>query len=554
MSVQAPSHLANIVTAVYENASQFPERTAIVLPDGRDAAGKLKYVSHSFESLAIECNRVAGGLKAAGIKRGMRTVLMVKPSFEFFTIVFAMFKSGIIPVLIDPGMGLSNLKTCLGEARPEAFVGIPKAHLARLALGWSRDTLKHHVTVGKKLGWGGKTLDQLRAIGTPIDGVAGTHADEMAAILFTSGSTGVPKGVVYNHGNFVAQIEFLRGIFQLGENEVDLATFPPFALFDPALGMTSVIPEMDPTKPAEVNPDNIFDAITRFKVTHMFGSPALLNTISRAGEAEGVTLPSLRRVLSAGAPVPYQVLERMKKLLVPGAKLHTPYGATECLPVTSIDSDTILNETHARTREGEGVCIGKPVAGMEVRIIQVSDEPIANWDEQLVVPDGSIGEIVVKGPNVTSAYFNRPASTALGKIRDADGSVRHRMGDLGYFDAEGRIWFCGRKAHRVITQHETLYTIPCEAVFNTHPDVYRCGLVGVERHGQMLPVVCVELEQTATRHRDQIKLDLLELAARHPHTKRIRHFLFHPALPVDIRHNSKIFREKLAIWAAGILN
>ena len=158
------------------------------------------------------------------------------------------------------------------------------------------------------------------------------------------------------------------------------------------------------------------------------------------------------------------------------------------------------------------------------------------------------------GPNVTSAYFNRPASTALGKIRDADGSVRHRMGDLGYFDAEGRIWFCGRKAHRVITQHETLYTIPCEAIFNTHPDVYRCGLVGVERQGQMLPVVCVELEQTATRHRDQIKLDLLELAARHPHTRRIRHFLFHPALPVDIRHNSKIFREKLAIWAAGILS
>lgn len=559
MNVSEMSRRANIVRALYENVEADAAKIAIVLPDGRDAAGKLKYIQYSFAELAQECDKLARGLQEAGIRRGMRTVLMVKPSFEFFSLIFAMFKTGIVPVLIDPGMGLANLKTCLAEARPEAFIGIPKAHLARLALGWSRDSIKHTVTVGPRwanLAWGGWALEQIRAAGAsdPHQGVADTRPEEMAALLFTSGSTGVPKGVVYNHGNFVAQIDFLRSIFSLGENEVDLATFPPFALFDPALGMTSVIPEMDPTRPAEVNPDNIFDAITRFGVTHMFGSPALLNRISRAGQASGMKLPTLRRVLSAGAPVPYQTLERMRSLLVPEAEIYTPYGATECLPVTTIAGSMILNETQARTSQGAGVCIGKPVQGMELEIIQIDDEVIEHWEPQRVVPVGTIGEIVAKGPNVTLAYFNRPKSTALAKIKDTDGSVRHRMGDLGYLDAEGRVWFCGRKAHRVITADETLFTIPCEAVFNTHPDVYRCALVGVTRQGVQIPVICVECEASPSRSKEQIKLDLLQLATEYEHTRRIRHFLFHPGLPVDIRHNSKIFREKLAVWADQVLS
>ncbi len=542
---------ANIASALYASYKTQPQATAIILAQKPDRKGRLSYTHYSFETLVKETEVLAAGLKNKGIVRGMRTVLMVPPSLEFFALMFAMLKSGIVPVLIDPGMGLDNLKTCLQEAQPEAFVGVTKAHLARKILGWGKDTVKINVTLGPKLFWGGSTLNELRRFGqkSPLTGVADTRPEELAAILFTSGSTGVPKGVVYQHLQFLAQIERIRETYQVQPGEVDLATFPPFALFDPALGMTSVIPWMDPTKPALVNPEYIFDAIERFQVTHMFGSPALLNRISRAGQAKQIHLPSLRRVLSAGAPVPWQTLERMQSLLTAEAQIYTPYGATECLPVASISSREILSETQLLTREGKGVCIGKAVNGVEVVIIPITDTPIAEWDDSLVLPVGELGEIVVKGDNVTTAYFNRQASTDLAKIADSDGGVRHRMGDLGYIDAQGRIWFCGRKSHRVITAQETLFTIPCEAIFNTHPDVYRTGLVGVGEPGQIQPVVCVELEKNPGQSPNQIILDLQDLAQKYPHTRAIRHFLIHPALPVDIRHNSKIFREKLVPWA-----
>ncbi len=540
----------NIVRALYSNAEANPQQTAIIIAAGRDKQGQRQYDHFSFEALVQQANQLARGFHEIGITRGERTVLMVKPSFEFFSLMFAMLKSGIVPVLIDPGMGLSHLKTCLAEAEPTAFIGIPKAHAARLALGWAKDSLKTHVTVGPKLGWGGHSLDQVLAMGqnNPIDGVADTQADEVAALLFTSGSTGVPKGVIYQHRNFQAQIDRLRERFQIQPGEIDLATFPPFALFDPALGMTSIIPEMDPTRPAEVNPESIFDAIERFQVTHMFGSPALLNRISRAGVEQERYFPSLKRVLSAGAPVPYQTLERMQKMLPPEAQIYTPYGATECLPVSVTSGQQILEQTQFQTAQGLGICIGEPVPGVQVEIIPINDEAISDWDSVTPLPEGEWGEIVVAGENVTSAYFNRPESTALAKIQDGD-QVRHRMGDLGYFDDQGRLWFCGRKAHRVITEQQTFFTVPCEAIFNTHPDVYRTALVGAKSGGKTVPVICIELESEAQLPPDQVRLDLLELAARYPHTQPIRIFLIHPALPVDIRHNSKIFREKLAVWA-----
>lgn len=546
------SEPANIAAFLPVMSRTQPHALAILYPEGRTRTGRVQYSHFTFQQLDRESDVIARGLELHGIGRGVRTVLMVKPSLEFFALTFALFKVGAVPVLVDPGIGRKNLGTCLAEAQPAAFIGIPKAHMARVVLGWAKKTLKTFVTVGRRGPWGGATLEDVRRLGASGGefSMAKTAASETAAILFTSGSTGVPKGVVYNHGNFIAQVHSIRETYAIEPGEIDLPTFAPFALFDPALGMTTVVPDMDFANPGRVDPRKLVEAIEDFGVTNMFGSPAVINKLGRYGVDNGVKLPTLRRVLSAGAPVSTDILDRFTKLLSPGVQIHTPYGATEALPVASIGSAEVLDDTRVLTAKGNGICVGRPVATTEVRIVGITDTPIPSWSEAKTLPVGEIGEIVVRGPTVTREYFNRPTATELAKIVDADESIAHRMGDLGYFDEQGRLWYCGRKSHRVVTKAGTLFTDPCENVFNIHPDVFRTALVGVTRNGMVEPVLCVELEESSRNvERDRIRAELLVLGEAREQTAGIREILFHPAFPVDIRHNAKIFREKLAVWA-----
>ena len=534
-------------------AGSQPWRPAVVFPQAQDPQGRVSYTHYTFQQLDEASGRLARGFASLGVRRGMRVALMVPPSLDFFALTFALFKMGAVPVLIDPGIGLPNLGKGLAEAAPEAFIGIPKAHAARVLLRWARTTLKIKVTVGARALCGGVTLNQVRKLGdrhAPLTAVE-QEPNETAAILFTSGSTGPSKGVVYTHEYFTAQVEHIRQLYGIQPGEIDLPTFPLFALFGPALGMTAIIPDMDPTQPAQVDPAKLIEAIENFGVTNMFGSPAVIRRLGRYGEQTQLKLPSLRRVISAGAPVSAKELQRFSRLLAPGAQVFTPYGATECLPVSSIGSDEILGETRHQTDLGRGVCVGRPVPGLSVKIIRISDVPIPAYDQALEVEPGEIGEIAVKGPHVTRVYFNRPEATALAKIMDGPGGeFYHRMGDLGYLDAQGRIWFCGRKSHRVVTRQGTFLTIPCEAIFNTHPTVFRSAVVGVKSGSETEAVICVELEPETRVNLKSLTAELRDLAARHLHTRPIQRFLVHPAFPVDIRHNAKIFREKLAIWAS----
>jgi olefin beta-lactone synthetase len=546
----------NIAAALTRMAERIPESPAIYYPIGRDRSGKQQYTSMTYRELDDDSTLIARGLNALGMGKGTYAALMVKPSMEFFSLTFALFKAGVIPVLIDPGIGLKSLKTCLAEAQPTAFIGIPPAHAARIMLGWAKGTLTHQVTVGSRWFWGGPTLTKVREAGRAVDTpLPGVTEDDVAAILFTSGSTGVPKGAVYTHGTFAAQVEYIQRTYQIEPGEIDLPTFPLFALFDPALGMTTIIPEMDARKPASVDPRNIIEPVLEFGVTNMFGSPALLNRVGRAGVEQGVKLPTLRRVISAGAPVPAPVLERIVAMLPEGAHVHTPYGATESLPVASISSEEILSETAKQTALGKGVCVGRPIDGARVEVIRITDEPIETWSDDLRVDTGVVGEFVVQGRQVSKRYHHRDASTRLAKIADGNGDVMHRMGDVGYIDEQGRLWFCGRKSHRVILDEQTLFTIPCEGVFNAHPAVFRTALVARGQGSSTTPVLCVEREKAEFKDQkyrlmsdDELRRELLELGAAHPHTAGIQDIRFHPSFPVDIRHNSKIFREKLKDW------
>ena len=552
------NNFANIAAYLPEMAGKQPHRPAVSFPAGRGGNGRVKYTHYTFRQLDRESDRIARGLERWGIGRGIRTALMVKPSLEFFALTFAVFKAGAVPVLIDPGIGIKNLKKCLAQAEPEAFIGIPQAHVARLLLGWGRQSIRTFVTVGKRLFWKGITLDQVRIKGrsTGPRPMARTGKDDPAAILFTSGSTGPPRGALYTHGNFIAQVESIRNTYHIEPGEIDLPTFPLFALFGPALGMAVVIPDMDPTRPAHVDPRRIIEAIEDFGITNMFGSPALINRVGRYGHKHGIKLPTLRRVIAAGAPMPPAVLEHFCTMLSPEAQVHTGYGATEAMPVSSIGSHEILNSTRHETDAGKGVCVGRPVHGMDVCLIPITDDPVAIWKDSLKLPVGEVGEITVKGPVTSRVYYKDDLGTGLTKIPEPGGnSFRHRMGDLGTMDERGRIWFFGRKSHRVTTRSGTHFTIACEGVFNPHPDVFRTALTGVRIGGRVHPVLCVELEaHSKNGDRKNIKRELLEIGARFSHTKEIEIILFHDGFPVDIRHNAKIFREKLGIWASRKLD
>ncbi|MCR1005795.1 MAG: fatty acid CoA ligase family protein [Stenotrophomonas maltophilia] len=543
----------NIAARLPELARERPDQIAIRCPGRRGAGnGMAAYdVTLDYRQLDARSDAMAAGLAGYGIGRGVRTVVMVRPSPEFFLLMFALFKLGAVPVLVDPGIDKRALKQCLDEAQPQAFIGIPLAHVARLALRWAPSATRL-VTVGRRLGWGGTSLATLERAGASAGPMlADTDGEDMAAILFTSGSTGVPKGVVYRHRHFVGQIQLLGSAFGMEAGGVDLPTFPPFALFDPALGLTSVIPDMDPTRPAQADPARLHDAIQRFGVTQLFGSPALMRVLAKHGRP----LPTVTRVTSAGAPVPPDVVATIRSLLPADAQFWTPYGATECLPVAVVEGRE-LERTRAATEAGAGTCVGSVVEPNEVRIIAIDDAPLADWSQARVLATGEVGEITVAGPTATDSYFNRPQATAAAKIREtlADGSTRivHRMGDVGYFDAQGRLWFCGRKTHRVETAQGPLYTEQVEPVFNTVPGVARTALVGVGPAGAQVPVLCVELQRGQSDSPALREALRAKAAARLPDAN-LQHVLVHPAFPVDIRHNAKIGREKLAVWAGAEL-
>jgi len=539
--------LINIAEALRSQAAERPDGVALIVPRRR-VDGQWQDRRWSWRQLNDLCDRLAGGLQRHGIKPGTRVAFMVPPSMEFFALFFALFRAGAVPVLIDPGIGLKPLKNCLDEARPEVFIGVARAQWARLILGWARAHVRKTITLGPRpFGRGLRYQDLLGGNATDYEPPE-FDPESAAAILFTSGSTGIPKGVVYRHRHFVAQVAMVRDTYEMRPGEVDLPTFPPFALFDPALGMTTVIPKMDFTRPARANPDMLVSMIEHYKVTNLFGSPALMNTLSRHLEANAIELPMLKRALSAGAPVAPSVVERMLKALNASADLHTPYGATECLPVATISGRQLIGDLSEANRNGQGICVGRPLNANRIRIIRIDDQPIAKLAESVEVKPGEIGEICVLGPTTTDTYWQREAQTKLAKMTDKEGAIWHRMGDLGWMDEDGRLWYCGRKSERVKTADGPLFTERVEGIVNATRGVFRSALVGIGPSGRAKPTVIVEPEPGQALapliDRVQKRMELF------PETAEIKHILTHKSLPVDIRHNAKIRRPRLAKWAA----
>jgi acyl-CoA synthetase (AMP-forming)/AMP-acid ligase II len=545
--LQSDQHIsANKINNISEyltlHADLSPARPALLYPE------KITY-----SDLEEKVNRYSFGLDNAGIRAGTITLVMVPAGTDFFILIFALLRIGAIPVMIDPGMGIGAMSSVLADLEPEAFIGIPKAHLLRLVYPRVFKTLKIKFTTGSASFFGANRLENLVVDNTGRYPSYSHEPDDMAAIFYTSGSTGPAKGVIYTSGMLKNQIEITKSQFNIGSDEIDLCTFPLLGLFAICHGNSSVLADMDMIHPAKLDPAKIVENIRHFQCTQMFGSPVVLNKLAEYCSPRKIRLPSLRNIISAGAPVHSNILESFQKLIPADAKIHTPYGATEALPVTDITASEILNICSGKPENETGICVGRPVEPLKVKILEISDKPVDSWAKSNLVPLNEVGEIVVKGPWVSTGYFKRNDADILSKIPDlVTNEIWHRMGDLGKIDTHGRLWYYGRKSHRVITSFGTLFTIPCEAVFNRHHSVARSALVGIPSDIPDLkkPVICIQLK-AGVHPTNKLLSELRELGGSFVMASRISDILFKKVFPVDPRHNAKIFREKLALWASN---
>lgn len=539
----------NIALRLSQNAKTFPDKKAVVFPLFNEGSDKYDYISLTFKELDILSNKFAIQLTTLGLKKGDKTLLFLKPSLDFSAMAFALFKLGVVPVFIDPGMGKKNLLKCIKESAPVALIAEKEIHFLKLLHPRVFKSVRMNVTNGSFLF--GKMISIKNMKKEKVQSFTPTQIDpeDNAAILFTSGGTGKPKGVVYTHRIFDQQTTMLQNLYELTPNDIDMPGFPLFSLFTVAMGLTSCLPDMDPTKPGQCDPEKIIQNIKDQNPTFVAGSPAIWERVADYCLLNNITLLSIKYVVMFGAPVSVN-LHRKFKLILPQGTTYTPYGATEALPVTNISGEYILKHTAHLSDEGHGTCVGFPAPNIEIKIIKISDQVIPRYDKALELPINQVGEIIVKGVIATREYLNLPDKTSEAKIYESDqlDIFWHRMGDLGFIDEQGLLWFCGRKSHMVETSKQFLYPIPIEAIFNKHPEVKRTALVGIGIPGKQTPAIVIERKDghfISGKKRSIFESELLAIAKKHPQAKEIQKFYLSKGFPVDVRHNIKIDRLKL---------
>lgn len=472
-----------------DNAAVYAIKRALIYPE-REYRGEVVYGAMTFQDLYRRSDQEAYALHSLGFRRGDTVVFMVKPGPELFTLLFALFKIGAVPVVVDPGMGLQRMLHCYSRVRAQRFLGVLPATLLRFMAFPLFSTIRSTATVV-----GGRIVGQTKRLETvdhdqPFP-IAEPNADDTALICFTTGSTGPAKAVEINYQMVQSMFASIVEHSQIASHDIQLLTLPLFGLFGLMQGNRCVLPKMDPARPAKVNPETIIQAIHQFKVTSLFASPALLNRLGTYGdylktrnkeknnEKNGAVTPidnpvtgqlaSLRLVSCGGAPITLATMQSVTALLPEHAVFETTWGATEGLPITSMPIDGLLHETNDGLIRGEGLCLGRPVGKLRVKAISITDAAISQWRPCLLVPENCVGELIIQGDNVSDRYYQDEPSNRDNKIKAGDG-VWHRTGDLGRIDAQGRIWFYGRKSQRVVLAQsdQTIYTVPIEGIINAH--------------------------------------------------------------------------------------
>ena len=550
-----PLNLADEFRAL---ANQRPDTPASIVTRHAKRGAPHQYRSLSFRQCQELATQYARGLQEHGIQRGDTAVMLMKPVLDFIPIFLALWQVGAIPVALDPGAPKEQKLKSIEEIGPKVLIGIPLAHALRLLYPRAFRSITRAVTVGN-VGVPGapstKSFLRVPANGQ-VPSISSMTGDTMA-IVFTTGSTGSPKGVVYTQGNGAAIIQVMKDALGIRPEEVCLACNPAFVLYFVGAGATVVTPDMDPRYPRDADPGCLLEVIRDQKPTVAFMQIPVIRALARYCAQRGETIPYLRRILTTGASVPIELVEGVHHVLAePDGDLHIMYGATEALCISYVTGREMVARMRG-TAGDRGTYLGRPSSGVRVGIISITNEPIARWSPDIVLPRGQIGEISVAGPVVTPEYKGKPDATAKAKIQDAAG-VWHRMGDAGYMDEDGGLWYCGRIADRVETENGFLYSDLVEPVFNRHASISRSALVGIPINGssRKRPVILAEPrspDETATAAKEQqLVEELRSLARQHPDACVIEDVLIHKdALPVDVRHGAKIRRDQLARYAAA---
>jgi acyl-CoA synthetase (AMP-forming)/AMP-acid ligase II/pimeloyl-ACP methyl ester carboxylesterase len=569
VAVQAPTtqreegSIHVIYDQVMRLAEEQPTLSAVISPRWvRDPinGSALHYAHTTYGELAKLVNQYQRGLANAGLAPGDRVLMLVQPGADFLALSVAIAGRGATPVFVDPGIGLERLTKCIQDAAPHAFIGSPKAHILRHLKRHLFSRLKFYVTAAEWAFSRGKSLGHfkrfanapLSPVPLPVmrnDGVL--RANNAAMIAFTSGATGTPKGVIFTNEMLAAELKAIRDVLGQQVGGRDLTLLPIFSLFNVALGVASVFPSMPVGKPLALDPAQVVKLVHDLSIDSSFGSPTLWNKIGDYTFRTGTTLPTIKRVFMAGAAVPAATISRVQGVL-PNALVSTPYGATECLPVTFITAPQLTATHRVPAATGEvGTLVGKAVPGVEIRVIKSSLDAIENTDHAVVLPAGEIGEVIVSGENCSPEYLNRADANRLGKILDPERGFWHRMGDLGYLDSAGNLYYCGRKSHSVYTSERAFHSVPIEEIFNQLPKVRRTALVAINSGKEPALIVepLPEFWPDTTSKEEAFRAELRQLAARSELTASISTYLFYRSFPVDARHNAKIFREQLQDWA-----
>lgn len=538
----------NIASFLRKWAAEHPDRDAIRFMVPHAGPRRPLGTAVTFAELESMSDRYASGFARMGIRKGDRTLVLARPSLDFFAFMFGLFKLGAIPVLMDPGMGMKNLLACIAQIRPKVVIALPIVHAIRQFVRKPFADAELFVTVGRRWFWGGPTLAQVLEAGDPDPyEMSPFEGSDEACIIFTSGSTGTPKGVSFPHEAFVTVTRNVTEMFGFSPEDIWLEAFASFVFFDTCAGMTTVVPKGNLTKLATVDPADVVAALQTHECTGGFASPIVWTNVLRYAEANGTKLPTVTRAVTTGAPIQTGMHRRFRALVNDDVPLYTPYGATEALTVAYISSEEILGDTMAQTVKGAGTCVGRAVPGTTIRIVPISDEPFPTWSDDLQLPEGELGEIVADTVVASPEYKENDRANAESKI-EHEGRIMHRMGDIGYLDDQDRLWFCGRKAHRLETADGIVPAVPVEGIFNEHPAVFRTALVGLGPRGRELPMLIVELEKGQT-WTAEIEAEILALAKGTRWEGLVQQVTTHDGFPVDARHNSKIRREDLKAWA-----